>query len=140
MKKQITILSLLILVTATLFSCKKDTTSVKARIMGKWSISRIETTGYTPADLVADPTRVNGTITGLTGDYMDFKADNDDQVELNVKGNRTIGTYTGTMDTFNMSFPEGAYYCSVEVLQTNTLEFTAKLDKTNVVKKFYLKR
>ncbi|WP_231425080.1 MULTISPECIES: hypothetical protein [Pedobacter] len=148
MKKQITLLSLLLVFTAVLFSCKKDDSSVKARVTGRWSVTKIDVSGYTTADTQSDPSKVNGTITGLSGDYMDFKADNDDQVELSIKGNRTIGTYIGTyakigqdaVETINMSFAEGNFYCIVDVLTSNKLQITAKLDKTNVVKVFYLTR
>ena len=140
MKRQITFLSLLLVLATTLFSCKKDETSVKARMMGKWSVAKIETSGYTAADLAGDPTKINGTITGLSADYMDFKSNNDDQIELSIKGNRTIGTYIGTGEAFNMTFAEGDYYCTVNNLSSTQFQFTAKLDKTNVVKVYYLTR
>ncbi|PWS29804.1 hypothetical protein [Pedobacter paludis] len=135
MKKQITFLSLLFLVTTTLFSCKKDTESTKARIMGKWTVNKIIITGNT-ADAA------NGTFTyGKTSDYMDFKSNEDDQVELSLSGQRTIGTYVGTQDSFNIAFPEeGASYCTINSLTENILQFTAKVDKTNIVKVYYLSR
>jgi hypothetical protein len=140
MKRQITLLGLIIVFTSVLFSCKKDDESVKARITGRWSIAKIEVSGYTAADALADPSKVNGTITGLSGDYMDFKADNDDQVEQSIKGNRTIGNYVIVDNKLNISFAEGNYYGTVTALTTNQLQFTAKLDKTNVVKIYSLTR
>lgn len=135
MKRQITFLSLLFLVTTTLLSCKKDTESTKARIMGKWTVNKIIITGNT-ADAA------NGTFTyGKTSDYMDFKSSEDDQVELSLSGQRTIGTYVGTQENFNMSFPEeGASFCTIATLTENLLQFTAKVDKTNIVKVYYLSR
>ncbi|WP_316805192.1 hypothetical protein [Pedobacter nototheniae] len=137
MKKQITLVSLLLLVTATIFSCKKDTESVKARIMGKWTVNKIVATGYT-----GDLTAQNGTFTyGASTDYMDFKSSNDDVLELSLKGTKTIGDYTGTKDSFNMYLPEeGVSYCTVSTLTDKELQFTAKLDKSNVVKVYYLTR
>lgn len=137
MKKQITILSLFVLVTATLFSCKKDNESVKARIMGKWTVNKIVATGYTGVDVAK-----NGTFTyGKSTDYLDFKSSDDDVLELALSGTKTIGDYTGTMDAFNMYLPEeGISYCTVNVLTDKELQFTAKLDKTNVVKVYYLTR
>ena len=141
MKRQITILSLLVVVASIFFSCKKDETSVKARITGKWTVSKMEVTGYTAADFAGDPNKINGNLThGATSDYMDFKSDDDDQVELSLKGNRTIGNYITVGDNFTMTFPEGIFYCTVNTFTTQNLQFTAKLDKTNVVKVFYLKR
>ena len=108
--------------------------------MGKWAVSKIEVQGYTASDTAGDPSKVNGTITGLSGDYIDFKADDDDQVELSIKGNRTIGTYVTTSDIINLSLSEGGFYGTVNNLTTNVLQFTAKLDKTSVIKTFYLTR
>lgn len=137
MKKQITLLSMLILFTATIFSCKKDTNTLKAQMMGKWTLSKIVVSGYTGVDAVTK----NGTFTyGTTSDYMDFKSNEDDQVELSVSGNRTIGTYVITGELFNMSFPDGDSYCTVNSLTTKQFQFTAKIDKTNIVKVYYLTR
>ncbi|MCZ4242493.1 hypothetical protein [Pedobacter punctiformis] len=137
MKRQITIVTLLLLVTATIFSCKKDTESVKARIMGKWTVNKIVVSGYTGESIIK-----NGTFTyGASTDYMDFKSNNDDVLELSLKGTKTIGDYTGTMDAFNIYLPEeGISYCTINVLKDKELQFTAKLDKTNVVKVYYLTR
>jgi len=140
MKKQITLLALVIAFTSVLISCKKDDESVKARVTGRWSIQKIEVSGYTTADTQADPTKVNTIINGTSGDYMDFKADNDDQVELSIKGNRNIGNYVIVDNRLNISFSEGNYYSTVTALTMNQLQFTAKLDKTNVVKIYYLTR
>ena len=134
MKRQITFLGMLMLVTATLFSCKKDETSLKARIMGKWTVNKIEVSGNTNQAL-------NGTFNYTMNDYLDFKANDDDQVELSLNNQRTIGTYTASLgDDFNMVFPEGASYCTVSTLSGTQLQFTAKIDKTNIVKKYYLTR
>ncbi|KLT66012.1 lipocalin family protein [Pedobacter sp. BMA] len=137
MKKRITLLSLLFLVATTIISCKKDTTSLKARMMGKWMISKIETTGYTAAETLNDPTKLNGTVTyGSTADYIDFKSNNDDQVELSLKGNRTIGTYTITYeDQFTMDLNDGLNYAAVNSITTTQFQFTSTIN--NRIKKVY---
>jgi len=134
MKKQITILSLLFLATTALFSCKKDDSSLKARIVGKWTVNKIEVSGNTNESL-------NGTFTYTINDYMDFKSNDDDQVELGLSNQRTIGSYIISMgQDFSMVFPEGTSYCTVSTLSGTQLQFTAKIDKTNIVKKYYLTR
>ncbi len=133
MKKQIALLSSLLMLTVILFSCKKDTESLKARMMGKWTVNKIVVSGYAE-------TAKNGTFDYTSSDYMDFKSNDDDQVELSLKGQNTIGTYVSTGEDFNMSFPEGAFYCTVNSLSNNQFQFTAKIDKTNVIKVFYLSR
>jgi len=134
MKKQITFLSLFVLVTASLISCKKDTTSLKARIVGKWIVNKIEVSGNTSSS-------ANGTFNYTNSDYIDFKSNDDDQVELGLTNQRTIGTYETTLDSqFSMVFPEGASYCTVNSLSDTNFQFTAKIDKTNIVKVYYLSR
>ena len=135
MKRQITILSLLMLLTSTIISCKKDTTSLKAQMMGRWTLNRIVTTGYADETLNAD---VNY---GKTTDYIDYKSNNDDQVEISLSGNRTIGTYVIIYsDQFSMDINDGLNYCKINSITANKLEFTAKIDKTNVTKVYYLTR
>jgi len=140
MKRKITSLALLLVVTTAFISCKKDETSLKARMMGKWMISKIEVSGYTAAETLSDPTKVNGTINyGTGGDYVDFKSNNDDQVELSLKGNRTIGTYIIIYsDQFTMDLNDGQNYARVNNLTTTQFQFTSKIDKTNVTKVYYL--
>ena len=134
MKKQITILSLFLVVSATLFSCKKDTTSLKARIIGKWTVNKIVVSGNTDESL-------NGTFNYTANDYLDFKSNNDDQVELSLTNQRTIGSYIISLgNDFNMVFPEGVSYCTVSALSGTQLQFTAKIDKTNIVKVYSLTR
>ncbi|MDN3587206.1 hypothetical protein QWY86_11040 [Pedobacter aquatilis] len=134
MKKQFTMFCLLLLTATTIFSCKKDDSSLKARIIGKWTVNKIEVSGNTNAAL-------NGTFNYTVNDYIDFKANDDDQVELSLNNQRTIGTYTGSLgNDFVMSFPEGVSYCSASTLTGNQLNFTAKIDKTNIVKVYYLTR
>lgn len=142
MKRQITILSLLMLLTSTIISCKKDTTSLKAQMLGRWTLNRIVTTGYTAEDTLKDPKKVNGDVKyGTTSDYVDYKSNNDDQVELSLSGNRTIGTYAIIYsDQFSMDINDGLNYCTINAISSGQLQFTAKIDKTNVTKVYYLSR
>ena len=135
MKRQITILSLLMLLTSTIISCKKDTTSLKAQMMGRWTLNKIVTTGYTDEKLNGE------VIYGKTTDYIDYKSNNDDQVEISLSGNRTIGEYVIIYsDQFSMSINDGLNYCKINSITANKLEFTAKIDKTNVTKVYSLSR
>ncbi|MGA9649012.1 hypothetical protein [Pedobacter sp.] len=134
MKKQVTILSLFLIVSATLFSCKKDTTSVKSRIIGKWTVNKIMVSGNTNELL-------NGTFNYTANDYLDFKPNNDDQVELSLTNQRTIGSFVTSLgNEFNLVFPEGTSYCNISTLSATQLQFTAKIDKTNIVKVYTLTR
>lgn len=104
-------------------------------MMGRWTLNRIVTTGYTDDKLNGD---VNY---GKTTDYIDYKSNNDDQVELSLSGNRTIGTYVIIYsDQFSMDINDGLNYCKINSISQNKLQFTAKIDKTNVTKVYYLTR
>jgi len=142
MKRQITILSLFLLIASTIISCKKDDTSLKAQMLGRWTLNKIVTSGYTAEETLKDPKKINGTVTyGTTSDYVDYKSNNDDQVELSLSGNRTIGTYVIIYsDQFSMDINDGLNYCKVNSITANKLEFTAKIDKTNVTKVYSLSR
>lgn len=142
MKRQLTILSLFLLIASTFISCKKDSTSLKAQMLGKWTLNKIVTSGYTAEETLKDPKKVNGTVNyGTTSDYIDFKPNDDDQVELSLSGNRTIGTYVIIYsDQFSMDINDGLNYCKINSITANKLEFTAKIDKTNVTKVYSLSR
>lgn len=111
-------------------------------MMGKWTLNKIVTSGYTAEETLKDPKKVNGTVNyGTTSDYIDYKSNNDDQVELSLSGNRTIGEYSIIYsDQFTMSINDGLNYCKINSISANKLEFTAKIDKTNVTKVYYLTR
>ncbi|RBQ06198.1 hypothetical protein DRW42_13985 [Pedobacter miscanthi] len=130
------------LLTSTIFSCKKDTTSLKAQLLGRWTLNRVVTTGYTAEDTLKDPKKVNGDVKyGTTSDYVDYKPDNDDTIELSLSGNRTIGSYSIIYsDQFTMSINDGLNYCQINSISAGQLQFTAKIDKTNVTKVYYLSR
>ena len=59
MKRQITILSLFLLIASTIISCKKDDTSLKAQMLGRWTLNKIVTSGYTAEETLKDPKKIN---------------------------------------------------------------------------------
>ncbi|UKT64330.1 lipocalin family protein [Pedobacter mucosus] len=137
MKKYIISLSLLIVLSISFFACKKDTTSLKARMFGKWTVNKIVVTGYTGTDALTK----NGTFNCTTNDYIDFKGNDDDQFEQSLTNQRSIGTYTANIDDkFNLIFSDGSYYCTISTLSANQFQFSAALDKSGVVKVYYLSR
>ncbi|MFD2583547.1 hypothetical protein ACFSR6_13700 [Pedobacter vanadiisoli] len=141
MKKQITLIAILLIVASTIISCKKDTTSLKAQMMGRWTLNRIVTTGYTADETLKDPTKINGDVTyGKTSDYVDYKSNNDDQVEISLSGNKTIGTYQIIYsDQFTMELNDGNNFCMVNSLNGNQFQFTATINN-RIKKVYYLSR
>lgn len=138
MKKHLTLLSYLLIFSLTFFACKKDTTSLKARLLGRWQLTRLDVSGYTGAD----STKNGSTRYNTVDAYIDFKSNEDDQVEIGLpqKG-ASIGTYSTLLgNELNMSLSDGLNYCTVDNITQNDLKFTAKVYKTAVVKVYYLKR
>ncbi|WP_256007105.1 hypothetical protein [Pedobacter deserti] len=125
MKKQsILTIALLLIVNLVLTSCgKEDTTSIKPRMTGRWDVSRIE----------GVPLNIS------TGDYYDFKEGEDDIVEIREGGNLQSGTYAVQVgNDFTMQIGGKLYTCTVIVLETGRLEFSAS--DGSVTKKVFLKR
>ncbi|MET4083588.1 hypothetical protein ABIB40_003560 [Pedobacter sp. UYP30] len=122
MKKQNTLLVILLTIATSFVACKKDTTSLKSQLIGKWNVTKIEGID-SPVD-----------------DYFTFTSNDNDQVERNLGTNTTIGTYIVVANTFNMSFSDGNYYCTDVILDGNTLQFNAKNDKDNTTSTYSLTR
>jgi hypothetical protein len=134
MKFKLTMLSLLCLFTISFIACKKDTTSTKAVMTGRWNINKIVVSGSATAT-------ENGTFNYTASDYIDFKDTNDDKVELTLNGQTKLGTYSVYVgESFTMVFADGTYYCTVNSLSQNSFQFTAKLDKANTIKVYSLSR
>ncbi|WP_316840552.1 lipocalin family protein [Pedobacter gandavensis] len=138
MKKQLTLLTMLFLVIAGITAgCKKETGAarpLKKKIEGKWQVTKIETSigGVASAPY-----------TGLPADYFEFRNNENDQVEVEINGLRTLGTYaTLANDDLNLSLSGKVFNCVVNTITDNSFEFTATQQESNPkeVKKYYLRR
>ena len=124
--KQKNTLTVLLLIFATSFAaCKKDATSLKSQLIGKWNVTKI-----------IGPDLIKVT----SNDYFSFSSNNDDQLERSINGETRVGSYIVVANTFNMSFSEANYYCTNVVINATTLQFDAKNDKTNKTSTYYLTR
>ena len=118
-------------------SCKKQdeaTKPLKSKIVGKWAITKVETTLAGTA-----PTTING----ASNDYVDFKSGEDDIVEINLSPSLQSGTYSVTVsNNFFMTIGGKLYACNPSVITDDKLEFAAtEQDATpSVVKKYFLTR
>ena len=117
--------------------CKKEVgenRSLKKKMLGKWQLEKLEIT-----TAGADPVITVGTAT----DYVDFKDNEDDQIEMNVGTTHSLGTYATLADnTFNVSISGKLLQCVVNSITDNKLEFTGTRDKSNptVTEKYTLTR
>ncbi|MBC7418259.1 MAG: hypothetical protein H7325_08905 [Pedobacter sp.] len=127
MKQKNTLIVLLLIFATSFAACKKDATSLKSQLIGKWNVSKI-----------IGPDLVSIKVTG--NDYFSFSSNNDDQLERSLNGETRVGSYIVVSNTFNMSFSEANYYCTNVVISATSLQFDGKNDKTNKTSTYYLTR
>jgi hypothetical protein len=137
MKKQLTVISLLLLLITGISACKKDAVdgkSLKTRMIGKWHVKKIETTVGSAATTI---------YTGVDADYIDFRNNDNDEVEVNIAGNRLSGNYAVLINqTFNLNVSGEVTFCTVTNVNDNLLEFSGTISKSsgNTSKKYELYR
>jgi len=143
MKIKLTMIAALLLITGGISGCKKEgelDKPLKERMMGRWQVEKIETTSYNASGAVAlTETKMYG-----TADYIDFKSNKEDEVEMNLgTGNRFIGNYVVTMfGTFNVALSNKLLTATVDNLTDSDFKFTATRDGSNpkVTETYYLHR
>jgi hypothetical protein len=133
-KKPMLIVTALLLIFA---SCKKqddETKSLKSKIVGKWQLTKVETTIAGTATTTAN---------GGSNDYVDFKSGEDDIVEINLAPSLQSGTYSVTIgNTFFISMGAKLHACTPTLITDNKFEFTATEEKATptTVRKYFLVR
>lgn len=135
MKKQL--LAVLCLALASGFvACKKeDQNSVRAKVLGKWQVNKIETT-------TGGTTR---TANYGGSDYMDFKNNDNDDVELSLNNQKTVGRFsTGIGNQVFLDFTDNNKDLQGDIitLDDKTLTFKGEEGNANpkVIKTYYLVR
>ncbi|NQX42496.1 hypothetical protein SAMN05421820_111220 [Pedobacter steynii] len=121
MKKQITLVVMVLMMIAGITTgCKKETGAdapLKTKIVGRWQVAKVETTvtGTPPT-----------TYTGVAGDFLEFRGDENDQMEFNYGKERALGNYVVFgLENINLSFSGKLFNCVINTLTDNKLEFTA---------------
>lgn len=138
MKKQTTLVAMVLLIIAGIGTgCKKETGAarpLKKKIEGKWQVAREEVT-------VAGTAMVP--YTGVAEDFFEFRNDENDQLDVSLKGKRTLGTY-GVLatDDFNISLSGELLNCTTNTITDNKFEFTATVNGSNPkqTRKYFLTR
>lgn len=138
MKKQITLaVMVLFIVAGTLTGCKKETgeaAPLKKKIEGRWQVAKVETTVEGNEMAV---------YTGVSGDFFEFRGDENDQMEFNIGSDRALGNYVVlASDDINLSFSGKLFNCDVHTITDNQLEFTARSNGVSPVetRKYFLTR
>lgn len=140
MKKKLTRAALFLLMVTGLGACKKeDSGTVRSQISGRWVVNKIEVKTYD----------ANGALTGTTStnytasDYIDFKTNETNEVNLSLSGTVLTGSYTTFLNgTFNVNFTSKLLSCSTDVITDNTFQFTGAVNNSNpkTTETYYLTR
>ncbi|MBB2151653.1 hypothetical protein [Pedobacter gandavensis] len=138
MKKQLTFATMLLFIIAGITTgCKKESgesRTLKKKIEGKWLVSKIE------SKVEGGETKV---YTGLAADFIEFRNDENDQLDVNINGKRNLGSYAVlATDGLEISIPGEQLSCNVTTVNDSTLEFSAtvELSKPQETRKYYLHR
>jgi hypothetical protein len=138
MKKQITLVAMVLLIIAGIGAgCKKETGAerpLKTKIQGKWQLAKVETT-------------IEGTpmtsYTGVAADFFEFRNDENDQVEVNIGTERTLGTYAVLVTPeINLLLSGKLLNAAVNTITDNKFEFTATVNGSSPkeTRKYFLTR
>jgi hypothetical protein len=122
MKKQLLFASIILLFIVSFTACKKETEAnkpLRAKMLGKWQVNKI---------VVSDESQQTITIT----DYMDFKDNTNDDFELQLGSNRSVGTFSSGIDnSFYLDFPSKDLDCVATIITPNKFEFTGTVVGSN---------
>ncbi|RZL50630.1 MAG: hypothetical protein EOP00_03335 [Pedobacter sp.] len=137
MKKRLLFAGTLLLFIATFTACKKQdeaTKPLRAKIIGKWQVNKIDVTTAGAATV---------TTTYASGDYMDFKDNSTDDFELGLGANRSVGTYSSSIDnSLFLDFSSKDLQCTVTSVTDNQLQFTGTVvgSSPKITETYYLSR
>lgn len=127
MKKQLVFGAIFLLFITSFTACKKQdeaTKPLRAKMIGKWSVNKIDV-----AIAGSDPVSTSYS----ADDYLDFKDNTNDDVELGLGSNRSLGTFGSTIDDgkFYLDFSSKDLDCKVTTITTNQFEFTGTVVGSN---------
>jgi hypothetical protein len=135
MKKQITFAVALLLIIASITSCKKDEgTKLRDNVVGRWQVAKVETT-------VAGSTTV--TYTGAPTDYFEFRNNEANEVVINFNGINTTGIYYVLVgEHINITYNGKLRVAQITTGTANKLEFTANVEGATpqTTEKYYFTR
>jgi len=140
MKKQVVLLGAILIAMITFSSCKKQDEATKPlseKLFGKWTVEKIATTTETETG----PRTV--TQNYQSSDYMDFRKSENNDVEVRLGTNTSLGTFTTTVDqTLYLTISGKSLVCKMDEISNNKAQFTGTVTGSNpkVVETYYLYR
>ncbi len=128
--------SLILLFIASFTACKKDdfeSKPLRNKMIGKWQVTKI--------DVATGESTV--TTTYAATDYIDFKDNTSDDVELGLGSTRSVGSFsTHTDNSFYLNFSSKDLECTATTITENKFTFTGTVVGSNpkVTETYYLIR
>jgi hypothetical protein len=141
MKRSLLFASTILLFVISFTACKKDDESTKplrTKIIGKWKVDKVDVTTYSNVEAPVIVSTNYG-----AADYIDFKDNTSDDVELGLGSSRQVGTFAVYLeDSFFIDFSSKDLSCVINVLNDNKLQFTGTVVGANpkVTETYYLSR
>ncbi|WP_343535056.1 hypothetical protein [Pedobacter sp.] len=140
MKKQVVLLGAILIALVTFGSCKKQDEATKPlseKLFGKWMVEKIVTTTETETG----PKSV--TQNYQSSDYMDFRKSENNDVEVKLGANTSLGTFVTTVDqTLNLTISGKSLVCRMDEITNSKAQFTGTVTGSNpkVTETYYLYR
>lgn len=135
------LLSTILLLAISFTACKKDegeSRPLRTKVLGKWQVNKIDVTTYSAAGV---PTTV--TTTYAASDYMEFRDNESDDVELGLGTTRQVGSFgIYANDDFFLDFSSKDLACVTNTITDNQFRFTGTVVGANpkVTETYYLSR
>jgi hypothetical protein len=137
MKVKLLYTSLFLLLVTGFTACKKETGEdrpLREKVIGKWTVEKItvKTGSATPVT-----TEYGGS------DYVDFKNNETDDVEISLKGERTVGSFATTADNLlYLNLTTKNLQCKVVKVSNTEFVFEGNVNSSNpaIFETYYLSR
>jgi len=141
MKKRLLLAGTILFFVTGFTACKKQddaTKPLRTKMLGKWQVNKIDVTTYASS---GTPTTVSTSYS--SGDYIDFKDNENDDFEMGLGSNRSVGTYSSTIgDRLFLDFSSKDLECNVSTITDNQFQFTGTVvgSSPKVTETYYLSR
>lgn len=137
MKKQLLFAVTILIFAVSFTACKKQneaTKPLRTKIIGKWQVNKIE---------VATVGSATVSTSYVASDYIDFKDNTNDDFELGLGTNRSVGRYSSRIDNvLYLDFSAKDLECTITTITGNQFQFTGTVVGSNpkVTETYYLSR
>jgi hypothetical protein len=142
MRRKLILSAIMLLMIAGFSSCEKDSKEAspsRKYMLGRWQVTKVDVNSYSSSGTLLQTNTINYTNT----DFIDFKDNDDDEVDVKLGTNQSNGTYV-ILDggKFNISLPSKLLYCTTTSISETSFQFTGTADQSGIktTETYYLTR